>query len=301
MPKIETIFRKYTSHINTLIDNEIDSSIEKDLYICPICLKSFSLDQIDKLSLEDAPPYALGGKKIAVTCKICNNTCGYTIDSHLSNFIKYIEEKQFLPGSDRKIKIFDDDNQVNGKLEIGENSSLTVKLPIKFNNPKTLENHISTLDKDSIIYIQDDPLKIDMKKVSVSILKTAYIILYSKFGYTFLLDKFYDDLRMQILNPSRYIIPDLWTKQSSISVNDGVYLSDNNNYKGFFVIFTLKNIIEHRFCICIPCPILYYEWIAEYFKKYKPGMPIYLLSLNHNDYLNNVDNIKSIKDWVRRW
>lgn len=33
-------------------------------YICPICLNSFNKEQLNKLSMEDAPQASLGGRKL---------------------------------------------------------------------------------------------------------------------------------------------------------------------------------------------------------------------------------------------
>lgn len=251
MPQIDTLFSSFASHLDLLRNEGITTDTGE--YICPICLNKFDSSQLSELSLEDAPQASLGGNKIAITCKKCNNTCGHEIDSHLVNFIKYIEEKEFLPDSDRRVKIFDDEKIVNATLEVGNHRELKIIIPDKINNPTTLSNHISKMKERVIIDIQNNSLKIDMKKVSVAILKNAYILLFAKFGYSFLLNKFYNQLREQILEPMRYIIQDgLRTKQSTIAVSDGIYFSNNNLYKGFFVIYSLKRLKTHRFCVCIP-------------------------------------------------
>ena len=69
-----------------------------DGYICPFCLNRFNEDNVAALSLEDAPQEALGGSKVALTCKKCNNTMGGLIDCHLVNYIEAIECRQFPEG-----------------------------------------------------------------------------------------------------------------------------------------------------------------------------------------------------------
>ena len=300
MPQIDTLFNKFSSHLDLLRNEGL--TVEKGDYICPICLNKFDNTQLKELSLEDAPQASLGGNKIAITCKSCNNTCGHEIDIHLVNFIKVIEEKEFLPGSDRRIKIFDDDMVVNATLEVKDSIEFKMIIPDKINNPITLSNHISKMKEGSIINIQNSPLKIDMKNVTVAILKNACILLFSKFGYTFLLDKFYNRLREQILEPKKYIIPDgLWTKQSTIAIKDGIYFSNNNQYKGFFVIYSLKRIRTHRFCVCIPTPQVYFEFIAYFFREFKAGMPLQITSVRDKDYLNDINSIQDVKKWVSTW
>lgn len=300
MPQIDTLFSNFASHLDLLRKEGLTTG--EGEYICPICLSKFDKTQIKELSLEDAPQASLGGTKIAITCKKCNNTCGHEIDSHLTNFIKYIEEKEFLPGSDRRVKIFNDEKIVNATLEVGNSSELKMVIPNKINNPAILSNHISKIKEGTIIDIQNNPLKIDMKKVSVAILKNAYILLFSKFGYTFLLDKFYNRLREQILEPMKYIIPDgLWTKQSTIAIKDGIYFSNNNQYKGFFIIYSLKRLKTHRFCVCIPTSQVPFEFIAQFFRELKAGVPLQMVSIGKKDYLNDINNIQDIRKWLSTW
>lgn len=54
----------------------LDPSYESGGYICPICKKIFVGNEVKNLTQEDAPQDKLGGKRIALTCKDCNNTCG---------------------------------------------------------------------------------------------------------------------------------------------------------------------------------------------------------------------------------
>lgn len=233
MPQIKPLYNKYITHIELLHNANILTEIDND-YICPICLRKFSKEQISALSLEDAPQDSLGGHKIAITCKDCNNSCGYDVDIHLVNFLKRLDEIDFIEGSTRRIVIPDNGRKINAILEVGINKELKVILPQKINNPQWLQEHINNIKKGDVIDIKNQRVDIDMKKASTAILKNAYIILFSHFGYSFLLDNHYDRIREQIKNPSRYIIPDLWTKQP-INMQDGIYLSNDNRHRGFFI------------------------------------------------------------------
>lgn len=154
MPQIETIFNKFTTQLDILRDNKI-MEIDGD-YICPICLKKFKEEQLEELSLEDAPQYSLGGSKIAITCKKCNNYCGHKIDSHLINYLKYLDQKDFVPGSDRRIKVYENDRILNARLEVSDNQEMKIILPDKINDPKKLEKHITNTTTGDIIDIEND-------------------------------------------------------------------------------------------------------------------------------------------------
>ena len=301
MPQIGTLFSNFTSHLELL--REIGLTTEAGEYICPICLNKFDSTQLEELlSLEDAPQKSLGGSKIAITCKKCNNTRGHEIDNHLVNFIIYIERKEFLPGSDRYIRIFNDEKneeKVNATLEVRDDQEFRIIIPAKINNPATLFNHIPKIKEGTIIYVQNRPLNPDNKRVSAAIFKNAYILLFSRFGYTFLLDKFYNGLREQISEPMRDIIPDgLWTRQAPIEVQDGIYCSNNNKYKYFFVIFSVKQIKTHRFSVCIPTPQVSFEAIAHFFREHKAETPLQMTPIGDQDYLNDIDNVREIIKWL---
>lgn len=300
MPQIDTLYDEYVVNIE-LLRNESIIKTENNDYICPICLREFSKDNINKLSLEDAPQYSLGGRKIAITCKECNNSCGHVIDSHLVRFIERLDEIDFVAGSNRRIAILDNNMKINADLEVGDNKGLKMILPQKINNPKQLQEHINNIKEGDIIDIVNKKKDIDIKKVSTAILKNAYIILFSKFGYDFLLDKHYDRIRQQIINPMRYIVPDLWTRQS-INVKDGIHLSNNNQYRGFFIIYSCKyrTTREHRFCVFIPTPLVPYEFAYHFFDKYEPNTPIHMQNIV-GDFLTDAEAIKAIHNWVYGW
>ena len=135
----------------------------------------------------------------------------------------------------------------------------------------------------------------------MAILKTAYIILFAKFGYTFILDKHYDRIREQILFPNRYIVPLILTRQE-IDVADGIYLSNDNRYRGFFIIFSGKYQTNriHKFCVHIPSPLAQYEFAYNYFKSYKPGERIHLLTID-GDFIKNREDIMRIWEWAYSW
>lgn len=300
MPQIEPLYDRFIIHQKLLCDEQIIDEFSND-YICPICLRRFTVSQISDLSLEDAPQASLGGRKIAITCKECNNTSGHNIDIHLANFLKRLDEIDFIEGSNRRIKIMNDKRVINADLEVGPNQELKVLLPKKINNPEWFQEHIANTNEGDIIDITNQHIDLDLKKVSTAILKNAYIILFSQFGYTFLLDKHYDRIRNQILNPIKYIAPDLWTRQS-IKVKDGIYLSYDNRYRGFFVVYSCKykTVRSHKFCCFIPAPLMPYESAYYYFKEYEPNTPIHMQNLS-GDFITDIKSIKSIYQWAYSW
>ncbi len=174
MPQIETLYKQSLAHLQLLQDKKNLISTFENKYICPICLRKFSAEQFDKLSLEDAPQASLGGRKIAITCKCCNNNCGHNIDNHLVRFITLLDQKDFIEGSDRQVRIFRNNDVINAILKVNENKDLTLKIPRKMNVPQLFESVVD-LQEGDIIDIQNKKLGIDIRNVSAAILKNTYI------------------------------------------------------------------------------------------------------------------------------
>ena len=61
-------------HNNIKKLREFDIDIQGD-YLCPLCLKSFTKQEVRKiLTEEDVPQASLGGSRITLTCRQCNST-----------------------------------------------------------------------------------------------------------------------------------------------------------------------------------------------------------------------------------
>jgi hypothetical protein len=43
-----------------------------NLYVCPLCLEGYGVEQLELLTREHAPPQAVGGSVITLTCGDCN-------------------------------------------------------------------------------------------------------------------------------------------------------------------------------------------------------------------------------------
>lgn len=299
MPSIETLTYKITKHIELLNLNNINK--KHTSLICPICLNKFDTNNHEE-SLEHVPQKSLGGKVIAITCKSCNNTCGTKIDGQLTKYIKTLENNEFIEGSEKYVSVYTPDGQINGKLIIENSNSYTLKLDKTQNNPKTFDIRRGNIKRDSLIEVQSKSPKVEISGLNAALLKNAYMILFSKFGYTFLLDVYYNKFREQIIKPNEKIIPEgLWTIQNKLKINDGIYLSDYNLYRGLFVVFTLKKLKEHKFMYFIPTPLMDVDIAAYHLRHIQKGDPIRLRSLGEIDYLLSINYVAWIKQWISNW
>ena len=288
MDKI-SYYNKIHNNINKL--REFDIDIQGD-YLCPLCMKPFTEQEVRTiLTEEDVPQASLGGSRIILTCRQCNSTCGSEIDVHLYNAIKAREQRLFLPKTNRKVTVEKENLRLNAKL-INEER----------NNPRVWENfHNNILLPDEIIDIADHPLKRDKRRIGAALIKNAYLLLFAKAGYSFLTDSYYDDLRLQIANPEVFYLPErLWTAQN-ISLDDGIYLTQDNRYRGFFVIYTLKLQQIYRVCVLIPTPLIPFLSAVKELEKINAGTSLRILKLPDLNYLQDSNAINRLRDWCYGW
>lgn len=295
--------RWYTLFRNQLtILHSIDLYRQYDDYVCPFCLKSFSKDNVALLSLEDAPQESLGGSKVALTCKECNNTLGALIDCHLVNFIEAIEIRQFPEGLEKRVTISNPNTgaSTNALLRI-ESGQFKIYVPKRNNNPAILGQELPK-------WIENTPLSFEFvdnankrlpRSIVAAILKNAYVLLFARFGYTFLLNFYYDALREQLFHPDKEILPDGFFHFGRLFPNDGIYAVNDEQTRGFFIQYSLIKRQSHTCIGFIPAPCITYEDAAKSLKSIHPGSKLLCSKVEVDDnYINNSAAINQVVEWI---
>lgn len=301
--KRERIFKKYQENLNLLIDNGLVSS-EKNIYICPICLKKHKgLNEKDPLTLEDAPPKALGGKPNVLTCKSCNNECGYLIDSHLAKRMNEIDQRKFLPNTSVKVKTTIDGETFNSTLSVDENGIMSMFHSAKNNNPNKLTPIMEKVGKDKIINFDFEKSTVIPEKLEYSLLKTAYLMLFEKTGYCLILDKCYDSIREQLQNPDERVYPEYFWFRNANDIKPGVYFVNDKGYECFFVIFDLDTgKTKSSFFVVLPSPVNDIVDIVEKVNSAinnKQTLKLYPAENEKHNYIDDIENIKVLFEWLR--
>lgn len=185
-------------------------------YLCPICLDEFTDEHLDTklenhLTLEDAPPKSLGGKANILTCKKCNNTAGHEIDAHLANRLKELDKTKFFRNTEAKVKVEKDGIRVNGTMTIKNDGEIQMYHSEKNNNPEVLKKYIQSVKGGDVITSYFMPSKVNDDRLKIALLKTGYLLLFQKYGYSLILTNEYDRVREQLQNPDKLIYPlDFW-------------------------------------------------------------------------------------------
>lgn len=285
-------FNIYKQHIERL-NNLGVTSINAE-YICPFCKEPFTSNQLEELSEEHAPQNALGGAKIAVTCKKCNNGYGGNIDSDLKTFVLRHEFNKGIPNAEVEYELAPG---LHGSLYHNEKGDVQFKINTKKCDPKKSEPFIEVTGDGTILNGKIKlPSKYNAPSASAGLYKSAYIILFKYTGYNFLLNDHYQPLRDQIENPDD-TFPRLYSAQAPIGISDGVYFCNAEDFKGFFVVLTLEVKAKNRFMVLFPTPSYSFEQTVEFCKSLGPEKPIQCLTLP-NDCIGNDSDIKRLQEMI---
>lgn len=195
----KTVFERYSNNLHLLVNKGLLPGIRLKYdrtYICPICLKQFSEDDlnpkgVNHLSREHNPPEALGGGVTCLTCKSCNNRSGSSIDIHLLERLINYEKNLFLPYSEAEVRFSEGENRIKAKLKIGKSKYAKSHLLIseKNNNKSVIEQFNENINGSKLIGGQIIKVelvkrkKIDFERIPIALLKIAYLLAFEKFGY----------------------------------------------------------------------------------------------------------------------
>lgn len=310
------LFEVYSDNLDFLVKNKIIRNPklkEKQKYICPICLDPFSEDDLDeasenRLTLEDAPPKSLKGSQIALTCARCNNGMGQDIDWHLSERLNELDFKDRVEGAVRIGTFTLNGLTVNGEVQVHKNGVTKVFHSKKNNNPKKLQQYIDSINKnknESPIFTPK-PSRVDPKKLQIALLKTAYILMFEKFGYAFLMDKEYERIREQLKYPESNVYPlKCWFHGGFPEERIGIPFIMEKDLESIFVLFKLETRLSSRlFAVVLPLTSKPIEEIIEElenrFDKEK-NFEIDMMSFDDDDYLRNIESINLLLNWMKKF
>lgn len=253
------LVKPFLANIDTIPDGF------KDAYQCPLCSTiheetSLYLDHNDNdfLTLEDAPLQSLGGHPVCLTCKKCNNVAGGGIDKALMR--DQLIRSVLLKDPDHKIDvriILANDFKVRGHLQWSEaRSALELSGIMDKYRFEALTTRRDVLSKDALINFEfDGP---NQREVSISLLRTAYLLAFSFFGYSYIRNTALDKVREQIEKPSERIIDFKVLYPKAHALEDGFYkVVRPERLEALLVVFTIKRTKRQHQKIAIVLPSIF--------------------------------------------
>lgn len=166
-------------------------------YLCPLC---GAQKLIKELTLEHAPPKALGGKVIILTCSDCNNVLGHQADSEAAKQKKQTDLTAAIMGNanfkeNDMVKLIANNLELNTAINRIEDKPRGINFTITpgNNNPRTVEQFKQTMislskSKDTaqkFLIRSIAPYNYKPQEASKSHLKTAFLGCTALLGYSY--------------------------------------------------------------------------------------------------------------------
>jgi hypothetical protein len=209
-----------------------------NLYVCPICAQQFDETALTdrRLTLEDVPPKAAGGRPIILTCKTCNNTAGHLVDSQAakraslrSAVASLLHDRAGMAGS---ADLFLGDAKIRVALAVDDQKVREMKVVAAWNNPATVEEFAAQMKR----HIDDgttDGLKLQIslresfvpRLAWVSDLRAAFLACAAAIGYTYAGHPSLEVIRKQILEPKLELLPRWWFRTDEVVDALSIYVS----------------------------------------------------------------------------
>ena len=176
-------------------------------YVCPLCLQAFSTDALVArfLTREHAPPQSLGGRRLALTCKPCNDEGGHSLDIDMRGEANLYD---FATGQMPEIKaeLGTSSGQVPIRFSVSGTNLLMFGVP-HATNPDTHKSVMGDFETASAqANLQDFTFKVSFpefspKRAGAGWLRSAYLAFFSALGYRFVFRPELSVVRDKIRNP----------------------------------------------------------------------------------------------------
>lgn len=155
--------------------------------LCPLCLREFGEDDIERnLTEEHVIPDSAGGRITTLTCRPCNSECGSEIDNHFARVFRIEEARQAGKPIDARIKIA---NSVGSPATFSfSRDGLQCRLePTTPYVGKVLMERFAQYAKGERDLNFTFSNNIDSSKLVASMIKAAYLGLFIDWGYRYVL------------------------------------------------------------------------------------------------------------------
>lgn len=171
-------------------------------YACPICGILFDEVALDNGSLtgEHVPPEAVGGKMLILTCKKCNNISGTLFDAALAESKQYYRQAKGIMGQMHgdigHVTVSTPTSMVNANL-VRKDEKARLQITGKHNDPSKVEElkrYLLNPDGVKTITISSKS-RLKRREVKIAYLRSAFLILAARFGYTVALCDNFEYLR----------------------------------------------------------------------------------------------------------
>lgn len=144
------------------------------------------------------------------------------------------------------------------------------------------------------------------ENLEYALLKTGYLMMFERFGYSLLLDNCFDIIRQQLKNPKERVYPEgFWFSPPYPKSMTGVYFICDQGLECFVAMFNLDTgNTERMFGTMLPLPLKPISEVIENLnKKFRTEgsqitLTLYPLEQDNLKYLYDVPNLKAMYEWI---
>lgn len=162
-----------------------------------MCLQRFGRSEIKALTKEHVLSKSLGGAAITLTCKPCNNACGYKIQSHLTTLLKINESLRGKGEVRGTFTVFGETVPVGVHVRPSAGLGITAL----GGSPRSLEAiHQGMKTQARSRWSMQIKFPYSPGKASAAIARAAYLAAFYRFGYRYILSEPVNALRAEIVS-----------------------------------------------------------------------------------------------------
>jgi hypothetical protein len=244
------LFNCYASNLSACLGQY------QNTFLCPLCLRLFPRDSLSAgdITEEHIIPRSLGGRLTTLTCRECNSRAGSTLEAQLAH---RLEREDFLAGlSDKPLR-------ARVSIGDGEMGAQVYRYPdrieihgvLDISHPELHATAVRALDSGRMP--GEVSLRVHYRGLPswVAALRIGYLIMFSYFGYGYILHQNLQQVRRQISRPDQQSIGSraVVRLEQAPPVPNGVgLLYAPKDLRCFFVALDLSTALDRYLGVVLP-------------------------------------------------
>lgn len=260
----------------------------ENTFLCPLCLQPFGASAIHsgELTLEHIIPSSLGGKFVTLTCKECNSKSGNRLDAHL---VQRLRMEDILAGKSNRplrVRVKVGEGEFRGDVYLSANQHPNIQIVgiPDISNPELHELAVVEFESGHKEFSISGNLGYKEIPSRVAALRVAYLLMFSYFGYGYILYRNLEQVRAQIFQPEDEMdaLKGMFWIGNTPATNVIAVFEQPKELRSFLAIIDLSTNIKRNLGVVLPGPdsdseTIYQRWsVATTSGKlsYKPKIDI---------------------------
>ena len=230
----------------------------KDLFVCPLCFRIFDRDALvdGTLTIEHIIPSSIGGRLTTLTCRDCNNQAGSELEANLVQEARVDDIfRARLSTSIRSVVAVGEGEQAADVsfFDEGELAVVINGLP-QHTNPVQQELVEAALSNGARSFKITSNFGYRHLPAQVAKIRSAYLMMFRYFGYAYIRDSRFDDLRKLFVTPDENspYIAGLFELPDPIMTNVVGLVKSPEEIRGFLVILDMSTESERHVGMLFP-------------------------------------------------